>query len=356
MVKGAPIELTDDVSTEGYAMVIDVRSPSEYAIDHVPGAVNLPVLNDEERARVGTIYVQDNPFRARKIGAALVSKNIARMLEGPLAAPGPDFHPLIYCWRGGQRSGALATVLSQIGWRCTLLRGGYKTFRRRVVADLKVLPGAFSFICLSGLTGTGKTRILRRMAGKGFQVLDLERLAAHRGSLLGAAPEDVQPSQKGFETRLWQALTGFDPARPVWVESESSKVGDVALPADLWAALKRARVVAVSAPLEARVALLMDEYRYLIENADWFRCRITGLVELHGKKKVSAWMDLIEAGAWDVLVRDLLECHYDPAYHRSLARRRTRCAPLAEDEFSLPVLSERDIDALIARLERRYGC
>ncbi len=336
---------------DGYDLVIDVRSPAEFAHDHIPGAINLPVLDDVERARVGTIYVQDNPFRARKIGAALVSKNISAMLEGPLADRKPDFHPLIYCWRGGQRSGSLASVLSQIGWRCTLLQGGYKSFRRKVVADLAAVPSGFTFLCLSGLTGTGKTRILQAMSARGFQVLDLEKAASHRGSVLGAQLDESQPSQKAFETRLWGALIKFDKSRPVWIESESSKIGNVAIPDKLWAALKQAQVIEIALPLEVRAALLLEDYADLIGAPEIFAKNLTVLTKLHGKEKIAKWRELIELGDWRALALDLLESHYDPAYRRSSKRRKRN----VRAHHDLPSLSQEAMGALVDDLEGGYG-
>jgi tRNA 2-selenouridine synthase len=221
---------------ETYSEIIDVRSPSEYEEDHIPGAINLPVLDDTERAQVGTIYKQDSPFTARKIGAALVSKNISQHLSQHFAAKGKDYHPLIYCWRGGQRSNSMALVLTQIGWRVTLVEGGYKTYRTYVRNQLEQLPEKFTYRILCGLTGSGKTYILRKMHLSGFQVLDLEALGNHRGSLLGEEWDNrpsPQPSQKYFESLLLQKLQSFNPSETVWVESESNKIGQVYLPISL---------------------------------------------------------------------------------------------------------------------------
>ena len=332
-------------------MVIDVRSPSEYAEDHMPDALNVPVLSDQERAQVGTIYTQGSPFEARKIGAALVSRNIAQALEGPLKDQPSDFRPLIYCWRGGQRSAALATVLSQIGWRCTLLKGGYKSYRRHVVTALEDLPAQFDFICLSGLTGTGKTRLLRRMAARGFQVLDLEALANHRGSLLGAEPDTSQPSQKTFESRLWQALCRFDGARPVWVESESSKIGDLNCPSGLWRGIGTALCVQIDVPLDARVALLMEDYAFHMDDTAILLDAVTRLTPLHGKQKISEWAELIAGKRWQTFIIDLLRTHYDPAYERALKRRHRPAAP----SHQLADLSEASFDDLMDRFASTYG-
>lgn len=189
-----------------FSDVIDVRSPAEFADDRIPGAINLPVLDDAERVRVGTIYKQVSPFEARKVGAALVSRNIARHIDDHFVRQGKDYRPLVYCWRGGQRSGSLATVLSQIGFRVTVLQGGYKTYRGEVMDRLRDLPKRFDFRILAGATGSAKTRVLRALDAAGGQVLDLEDLACHRGSLLGPEPDAPQPAQRLFESLLHHRL------------------------------------------------------------------------------------------------------------------------------------------------------
>jgi tRNA 2-selenouridine synthase len=211
--------------------IIDVRSPAEFAEDHIPGAINCPVLDDEERIRVGTLYKQVSPFEAKKVGAALVSRNIARHIETHFLSKPRGWKPLIYCWRGGQRSGAMTVVLGQIGWPARRLDGGYKAFRQRVLEELDTLPPALRFNILCGPTGSAKTALLDALAAAGAQVLDLEGLACHRGSVLGGAPNTSQPGQKAFETQLWSALRGFDPARPVWAESETGASGACMCPA-----------------------------------------------------------------------------------------------------------------------------
>jgi tRNA 2-selenouridine synthase len=210
--------------------LIDARSPSEYHEDHLPGAISLPVLDDEERARVGTLYKQDSPFAARRLGAALVSRNIARHLETALAGKPRAWRPLVYCWRGGKRSGALAHVLREVGWAARTLEGGYRAYRRWVVAELAAQPARFAYRVVHGATGSGKSRLLRALARAGAQVLDLEALAAHRGSVLGGLPGEPQPSQKRFESRLYAALAALDPGRPVYVEGESRKIGQLQVP------------------------------------------------------------------------------------------------------------------------------
>ncbi len=330
-----------------YSAVIDARSESEYAEDHLPGAVNMPVLDDAERALIGTMYKQVSPFAARRAGAALVARNIARILEERLADRDRDWAPLVYCWRGGNRSGALATVLARVGWRTTVLAGGYREFRRRVVADLADWPERLRFVVVAGRTGSGKSLVLERLARRGAQVLDLERLAEHRGSVLGLAPGARQPAQKAFETRVWDALRGFDAARPVYVESESRKVGQCHVPARLIERMRASACVVIDAADDVRVALLLGEYRHFVEAPQRLYPQLEALVALHGRHAVDGWRALAADGRWHALVASLLHRHYDPAYDRSMARNFARLPdaprmPLAAyDDAALDALAER---------------
>ena len=300
--------------------ILDVRSQSEFALDHLPGALNWPVLSDAEREAVGTEYKQVSPFEARKRGAALVARNIAAHLEREGHALARDWRPLVYCWRGGQRSGALATVLDAIGWPVQLLEGGYREFRRAVLRELETLPARLNLRVLCGRTGTGKSRLLQTLQGAGAQVLDLEALACHRGSVLGPLPGQPQPAQKAFETTLWQQLRAFDPARTVWVESESRTIGQIRVPEPLLQRMRGASCVALEMPLAARVALLMQDYDHLVQDAAALCERLQALRELRGAAVVDAWQDLARGGRFDELVPQLLEQHYDPSYQRSMAR------------------------------------
>ncbi|MFZ3289881.1 MAG: tRNA 2-selenouridine(34) synthase MnmH, partial [Telluria sp.] len=241
--------------------IIDVRSESEFALDHIPGAINCPVLNDEERVRVGTMYKQVNSFEAKKVGAALVSRNIARHIEQLWIGKPRDWKPLVYCWRGGNRSGSMAHVLAKIGWPAIQLDGGYKAYRAHVSEALSA-PPALSFKVICGTTGSGKSRLLEVLDTVGAQVLDLEQLAAHRGSVLGDLPSQPQPSQKMFETRVWDKLRHFDPALPVFVESESKKVGQLRVPDAVIEQMRRSPCVSVSLSRPNRVRLLMEDYHH----------------------------------------------------------------------------------------------
>ncbi len=300
-----------------YDEIIDVRSPAEYAEDHVPGAISAPVLNDEERARVGTIYTQVSPFEAKKLGAALISQNIARHLEAQFSDKPKTWRPLVYCWRGGQRSGAMAIILAQVGWQVGRLEGGYKTYRRHVMTELNELPARFEFRVVCGATGSGKSRLLRVLQEQGAQVLDLEQLAQHRGSLLGSLPQEPQPSQKMFDSRLWDALRRLDPKRPVFVEAESKKIGSVALPDALLERIRAGSCILIDAPIAARVALLMEDYAHFLRDPELLGERLAPLVALHGHKVIDLWKELAAQGKWETLVESLLSEHYDPAYRRS---------------------------------------
>jgi tRNA 2-selenouridine synthase len=304
----------------GFDEIIDVRSESEFAEDHIPGAVNCPVLNDAERAEVGTIYKQVSSFDAKKIGAALVSENIARHLRERFRDKPRDWRPLVYCWRGGGRSGALAHVLTQIGWRVARLDGGYKAYRRAVIDDLAMLPARFTWRVVCGMTGTGKSRLLRALDAAGAQVLDLEALAAHRGSVLGNLPDAPQPPQKFFESQVWHALRGFDASRPVYVESESKKIGALRVPEALIAAMWQSETIVLEADIPTRVALLKQEYAHFVDDAAALNTQLECLAPLHGSDIIQRWCDMAHRGDWDALTAQLLECHYDPTYTRAIVK------------------------------------
>lgn len=304
----------------GWDAILDARSPAEFAEDHLPGAVNCPVLDDEERARVGTIYKQQGAFEAKRVGAPLVARNIARHIAQSFADRPKSWRPLVYCWRGGTRSGSLTHVLRQVGWNALQLEGGYKAFRRQVAADLETLPGHHAFRVICGATGSGKSRLLEALALTRAQVLDLELLAAHRGSVLGEIPGTAQPTQKAFETAIWSALSAFDRARPVFVESESKKVGNLRVPEALIARMREGECLRLEASAEVRAALLLDDYAHLVADPGLLREKLACLAPLHGRERIAQWVALAEKGAWEALVADLLGAHYDPAYHRSMFR------------------------------------
>ncbi len=323
--------------------VIDVRSPSEFAEDHMPGAINLPVLNDVERARIGTMYVQESPFKARKIGAALVARNAARHLEQSLLDKEGGWKPLVYCWRGGQRSGSFTTILRQVGWRAEVVEGGYKAYRKRVQQALYEAEFAPKVVLLDGNTGTAKTDILVALAKRGVQVIDLEGLANHRGSLFGARPGG-QPSQKAFESALAVVVAGLDAGRPVVVEAESSKIGRLVVPPKLWAAMRAARRLEIRAPLAARAQYLATAYADIIEDRERLSDVLEKLRTYHGAEVIARWHGLAEAGEMEALAAALMAEHYDSRYGKARAEKSDITA------LEVTGLEASDIDAVAARI------
>jgi tRNA 2-selenouridine synthase len=337
-----------DLSRLGFDTIIDVRAPLEFAEDHLPGAISLPVLDDEERARVGTIYKQVSPFTARKLGAALVARNAAKHLEGPLADKPGGWRPLVYCWRGGQRSGSFATILAQIGWRVETVAGGYKAWRALVVKELYDTPVATKVVVLDGNTGTAKTDLLKILAAQGVQVIDLEGLARHRGSLFGHMPGG-QPSQKAFECALAMELSRLDPARPVLVEAESAKVGDLRLPPHLWAAMGKAPRICIAAPLAERAKYLTRAYADIVADGARLAQVIDLLRHAHARETIEGWMALAQAGDFAALALDLMRVHYDPRYEKHRARMETISRTIAApslDAAALEGLAAKVRDAL----------
>lgn len=329
----------------GFDAVIDVRSPAEFAEDHIPGAINLPVLNNAQRAEVGTIYKQQNPFAARKLGAALVFRNAANHIEQSLSHHSGGWRPLVYCWRGGQRSGSFTWMLREIGWRAEVVEGGYRTYRRLLQKSLYDDPLHVRLVQLGGYTGTAKTQLLHLVRKLGVQVLDLEGLAQHRGSLLGAMPGG-QPSQKAFETGLAVALSEMDPSKPVLVEAESSKIGGLNLPPSLWEAMKTAPWIEVQAPLPERARYLAQAYQDILGDTDRLVSKLRPLRMHRGHALVDHWNSLIASGEKTALCHSLAQDHYDPAYEKSMRSS----APKILHRFHTPMLTGPALDDLAGQI------
>ena len=335
-----------------FSCIIDARSPAEHAHDHLPQALNWPSLTDEERVRVGTIYKQVSAFEANKVGAALVAANIAKHLQEHVMQLPKQWQPLVYCWRGGKRSGSLALVLGQIGFKVWLIEGGYKAFRAAVVQDTATLSAGFQFQVIAGPTGSGKTRLLHALAKQGAQVLDLEALAQHRSSVLGRIPGQAQPSQKHFDMRVWQQLRQFDPSRTVFVEAESKKVGNVSIPEALVQAMRNSPCIDVQLSDEERVQLLLEDYAFFAQDASLFCQRLQVLTAQKGKAVVSEWQRLVQSGQTEQVVRELLLSHYDPTYAKSVERNFLQF----KQAFTLQLPSRQDHAMQLAaqELKQRY--
>jgi len=314
----APIKFVDAWDTKNYDLIIDVRSPGEFKEDHIPGAVSLPVLSDIERVIIGKRNQNLSPFEARKLGAVFVTQNISGHIQNALKKEGRNFTPLIYCWRGGQRSKSFALVCSEVGWRTFVLKGGYKTYRKSVMTKIEELVVDFSFIVIAGRTGTRKTDILSGLRKRGAQVLDLEELAAHRGSLLGKLEGVEQPSQKMFETLIMDRLRYLDPNKPVFLESESQKIGQRQIPKPLWRLIKVAPQITIKAPRSYRASYLSRKYEHLTKDSGSLKMLIEKIPGRHGQNRTQHWCSLIKSKSWQELSFDLLKFHYDPAYDKSL--------------------------------------
>ena len=331
--------------------IIDARSQNEYAEDHLPGAVNWPTLDDAERHAIGTEYKQVSPFDARKRGAVLALHNIAAHVEQHLPQQDRTWKPLVYCWRGGQRSGSLATVLDAIGFNVQVLEGGYREFRRAMLVQMETLPATLDYRVVIGRTGSGKSRLLQALQAAGAQMLDLEALASHRGSVLGPLPNQPQPSQKAFERAVWQALRGFDPARTVYAEGESRTIGRLRIPESLLLRLRASPVVQVQMPLAARVEFLLQDYAHFVDDVGSFCERLAALTEVRGHEVVQGWQQRAHHGGIAAVVQELLTLHYDPIYLRSMQRNFKRfdeAVPLGLENGKLSTLA-RAAQALLAQ-------
>jgi tRNA 2-selenouridine synthase len=346
---------------DGFDAIIDARSESEFAEDRLPGAVNWPSLHDDERVLVGTRHKQISDFEARRIGAVMVARNIAEHLQRETQDKSREWRPLVYCWRGGKRSGTLAWFLDQVGFRVHLLEGGYKAFRRAVTAELALLPKRLELRVVCGRTGSGKTRLLHALAAAGAQVLDLEGLAAHRGSVLGLLPGEAQPTQKAFETKVWDSLRRFDPSRPVFVESESRKIGRLRVPEPLLERMRReSACLHVEMPQAARLQLLLEDYAFFADDPELFCRQLDTLVEVRGRETVAAWQAAARGGRWAEVYAALMEQHYDPMYLKSMQRNFSgfeQAVPVAVgagDEatlrrVALALLEEEEVQSSVTR-------
>jgi tRNA 2-selenouridine synthase len=297
--------------------IIDARSPAEFALDHLPGAINCPVLDDDERRIVGTIYKQQGAFEARRVGAAMVAANLAHHLRTQFADRPAHWKPLVYCWRGGMRSGSMVTWMRLVGWNAQQLAGGYKAWRRHVIDTLAERASQLTLRVLCGATGCAKTRVLQALAEQGHQVLDLEAFARHRGSVLGAWPGVPQPSQTAFETQIVHALDALDPQRPIFIEAESTRIGRLNVPLPLVQRLRTSPCIEVQATAEARLAYLLRDYANLADDPAALAQQLGTLKELHGRQVIERWQAWAEARALEPLFAELMALHYDPLYARS---------------------------------------
>ena len=338
-----PVRITD---IEQFDAIIDARTPAEFELDRIPGAINCPVLSNEERITIGTIYKQVSPFEAKRLGAAMVATNLAKHLRETFADKPAHWKPLVYCWRGGLRSGSMVTWLRLVGWDAQQLAGGYKGFRHHVMEQIASIVPQLQLRVLCGATGSAKTRVLHALQAQGAQIVDLEGLACHKGSLLGALPGIAQPSQKHFDTLLAQQLQALDLSRPVYIEGESPKIGRIALPLELVHHMRQSKVLEIAATAEARLEYLLRDYAYLGDDAEQLCERLGYLKEIQGNETIARWQDWARSGDWPALFAQLMHLHYDPQYERSQSKHfvqwSQKCSVPAQDlsDMAVQVLAQ----------------
>ena len=294
--------------------IIDVRTPSEFKEDHIIGSLNYPVLSDYERELVGTIYKKDSPFQARIIGSSIISRNISKLITKKFSKKPGSWRPLVYCWRGGQRSRALCVVMNEIGWRSTQLLGGYKYYRHNVIKQIEKMSSKLKVILISGKTGTGKTKLLHEISKIGGQIIDLEKIANHKGSLLGKNLKKPQPSQKLFESQLFNCLCNLNFRKKVFIEAESSKIGNLHIPKALWNKMLLAKKINIDAPLDSRINFLINDYKYVQFDENFFDPFLNGLKNRINNNIMTEIKHYIKEKNWELLTKSLLENHYDPSY------------------------------------------
>lgn len=307
--------------------LFDVRSPAEYAHARIPGACSLPLFSNDERARVGTLYKQAGHDEAVMLGLEIVGPKLASLaLQARQGAF--DGYAKAYCWRGGMRSGSMAWLMDTAGLHTLTLKGGYKAFRRWVLANLQ-LPAKLRL--LGGLTGSGKTRMLQILKVRGEQVLDLEALACHRGSAFGSLGMPVQPSNEQLENELAWQWSRFDLSRPIWVEDESRMIGCCKVPDALFAAMRRAPMYIIDRPVEERLDRLLNDYA-LLDAKELLAC-VQKLAGKLGRERVGKITALILEGEMRQAMQ-LVVGYYDTAYRYGVERRQQPVIHLAGDAFS----------------------
>lgn len=302
-----------------YDLIIDARSPREFAVDHLPSALNYPVVNDNEYAQVGTLHRHDT-HKAYLIGVTHSLRNMATWIEEISERCGPRSKILVYCFRGGKRSKLWADNLRTIGFKVDLLRGGWKAYRRWVVGGLEVTPRLFDFKVLEGPTGSGKTRLLKALHAAGAQVLDLEKLALHRGSLIGAIPGMTQPSQKDFDSQLLAALRRMDPSKPIFIEAESKKIGNVQLPGALMEAMQNGSMIRINTSMQERIKVWREDFAHFETDPVALLQKLDHLRPIVGNLVVNNWHELASKNQIIIVFEELMVLHYDPAYERSNRR------------------------------------
>lgn len=306
----------DYITNTKKKLIIDVRSEAEFSIDHIPGAINLPVLNNTERKIIGTIYKKFGSFEANKSGAMIITKNISLILQRFINLP-KDLEIVVYCWRGGKRSYSLNTILNSIGIKSNIIKGGYKSFRKMVIEKLETLPKNYKFVVIAGPTGNGKTLLLEKLEKSGENIINLEQLANHYGSVLGDI-NLIQPTQKSFETHLLYSLSKLEASKICFIESESKKIGKLSIPDILLKKIRNSPCIQIEIPIDSRVENIKENYKYFIDNPDELLTRLKKIKQYIGIENLNNWTKLINHYEWDAFIEQMITSYYDPLYNKSL--------------------------------------
>jgi len=295
--------------------VIDVRSPGEYACGHIPGAVNIPLFDDSQRAEVGTIYRQEGNLKAVLRGIDLAAPEMSLKLKGALSIV-RDGRVLVHCWRGGMRSEAMAWLFSMGGITTSVLEGGYKSYRNFILEEL---AKPRRYILLGGLTGSGKTQILKQLASGNHQVTDLEGLACHKGSAFGALGQPFQPTTEHFANLLHSSLSEMNPERLIWLEDESRNIGTVFMPDGFYGRMQESPVVALMMSIDTRLPRLLEEYSAF--PPELIRTSVLKISRRLGGEKTKEAIAAIDRKDFSTAIRITLE-YYDRAYSYGLSKRK----------------------------------
>ena len=333
-------------SIKEFNTIIDVRSPNEFQEDSIPKAINYPVLNDDERHKVGKIYSK-NIFEARKIGAQIISKNISKILKCLKINKSEKI--LIYCWRGGLRSLSLYLVLKNIGFDVQILNKGYKSFRGHINAFFKKEINEYEFNILSGLTGSGKTFFLDNLSHK-INIINLESLACHKGSILGNIPNILQPSQKKFESSIWYELYKKSSIKKIWVESESNKIGNVSLPKLLFEKMLKGNILKLNVPIDARAKFIIKDYNYFVKNNEYLDHALDVLKKFITFKEYKILIHNYKTKDFISFVRNLLIFHYDKAYNK----RTHYCESNQKTELEIKEVSVEKGDIILNEMLSKF--
>jgi len=302
-----------DFLSGGYP-IIDVRAPKEFIAGHIPGAVNIPLFDDAERAIIGTAYKRDCRQAAIRKGLAITGPKMEQFLDQAYAAS-PNQRLAVHCWRGGMRSKSMATLFDFAGFDSRVLMGGYKAYRAAVHAQFTT---PLSLIILGGRTGSGKTKILQALADKGEQVLDLELLAHHKGSAFGDLGEEPQPTTEMFENLLFTQLQKLDTGKRIWVEDESHMIGTVFIPEAFWQHMRTAPVVFCDVPVEERIRFLVENYGHY--DAKGLINAVHKITKRLGGQHAKAALEAFEQGDLHTATRIVL-VYYDKTYAHGLSQR-----------------------------------